>query len=160
MSKRGAKESGSAKDAVKDGQRESFKKPSNSKTGTSKKISSKTTGRTERQPVTWQTVQQIACELPGAEEGTSYGTPAFKVRGKLFVRFHQSGESVVVHVEIQEREELLRLNPETFYITDHYRCWPWVLVRLSAIKRDDLRKILEESWRRVAPKQMVAMFEQ
>jgi hypothetical protein len=36
-------------------------------------------------PVTWETVRQLALALPGVEEGTSYGTPALKVRGKLLV---------------------------------------------------------------------------
>ena len=42
--------------------------------------------------ITWETVREIALTLPGAEEGTSYGTPAFRVRKALFVRLHDSGE--------------------------------------------------------------------
>ena len=41
-------------------------------------------------------VRRIALALDNVEEGTSYGTPAFKVRGELFVRMHQDGESLVV----------------------------------------------------------------
>ena len=111
------------------------------------------------QSTTWDDVREIAGALPGAEEGTSYGTAAFKVNGKLFVRFHQSGESVVVHVEIEEREALMRLNPDRFYITDHYIGWPWMLVRFSATGRDDLSRIIEESWRRSAPRKLVASYE-
>jgi hypothetical protein len=103
-------------------------------------------------PITWETVRDIAQQLTGAEEGTSYGTPAFKVAKKLFVRFHQSGESIVISMEIDAREALMKTNPDTFYITDHYLKYPWVLVRLSAVNRNDLEKIVEESWRRNAPK--------
>ena len=102
--------------------------------------------------ITWETVREIAQQLPGAEEGTSYGTPAFKVGKKLFARFHQSGESIVISMEIDEREALMKIDPDTFYITDHYLKYPWVLVRLSAVKRNDLEKIIEESWRRNAAK--------
>ncbi len=109
--------------------------------------------------ITWETVREIAQKLPGAEEGTSYGTPAFKVGKKLFVRFHQSGESVVVSVEIDAREALMKMNPESFYITDHYLKYPWMLVRLSTIRRDDLEKIIEESWRRNAPSKLVDALE-
>lgn len=35
------------------------------------------------EPVTYETVREIALSLPGAEEGTSYGTPACKVERKL-----------------------------------------------------------------------------
>ena len=58
-------------------------------------------------PVTFETVRQIAQTLPGAEEGTSYGTPAFKVKGKLFARLHQDGESLVVGVDFDERAEMM-----------------------------------------------------
>lgn len=107
----------------------------------------------------WETVREIASALPEAEESTSYGTPAFKVRGKLFVRFHQSGESVVILISIEEREALMKLNPETFYITDHYTCWPYMLVRLATVKPDDLRNLITESWRRAAPKRLVSVFD-
>jgi hypothetical protein len=55
--------------------------------------------RSAVKPVTWDTVRQLALALPGVEEGTSYGTPAFKVKGKLLARFHQDGESMVVKIE-------------------------------------------------------------
>src|SRR6266404_6821569 len=107
-------------------------------------------------PIPWETVREIAQTLPGAEESTSYGTPAFKVRGKLFARLHQDGESVVVGVNFEEREEMMSADPEKFYITDHYRNFPWMLVRLTKVRSDQLRDLLIGSWRRVAPKQLKA----
>ena len=116
--------------------------------------------RTSRNgPVNWDTVRQLASALPEAAEGTSYGTPAFKVRGKLFVRLHQSGESVVLKIDPAERAMRMRADPEAFYITDHYANYPLMLVRLSAVRRDDLRDLLEESWRRSAPQRLVAAFD-
>ena len=106
-------------------------------------------------PVTFDTVRQIAQTLPGAEESTSYGTPAFKVKGKLFARQHQDGESLVVGVDFEEREEMMNAAPEKFYITDHYLNYPWMLVRMSQVRRDELRDLLIGSWRRAAPKNLV-----
>ena len=105
--------------------------------------------------VTFDTVRQIALTLPGAEESTSYGTPAFKVKGKLFARQHQDGESLVVGVDFEEREEMMSAAPEKFYITDHYLNYPWMLVRMSTVRRDELRDLLIGSWRRAAPKNLV-----
>lgn len=96
----------------------------------------------------FETVCEIARTLPGAEESTSYGTPAFKVNGKLFARFHQDGESLVVSVDFDEREEMMNADPEKFYITDHYRNYPWILVRLSKVRPDQLRDLLLGSYRR------------
>ena len=105
-------------------------------------------------PVTFDTVRQIAQTLPGAEESTSYGTPAFKVKGKLFARLHQDGESLVVGVDLDEREEMMSAEPEKFHITDHYLNYPWMLVRLSRVRPDELRDLLIGSWRRAAPKNL------
>ena len=109
-------------------------------------------------PVTFETVRQIAQTLPGAEEGTSYGTPAFKVKGKLFARLHQDGESLVVGVDFEEREEIMSADPEKFYITNHYLNYPWMLVRLSKVRADQLRDLLISSWRRAAPGSLLAAF--
>ena len=100
--------------------------------------------------VTFETVRQIAQTLPGAEESTSYGTPAFKVKGKLFTRQHQDGESLVIAVDFNEREEMMNAAPEKFYITDHYLKYPWVLVRMSSVTPEELRDLLIGSWRRAA----------
>ncbi len=106
----------------------------------------------QKGPVSFETVRQRAWLLPGAEEGTSYGTPAFKVRGKLFVRLHQDGDSIVVRIDENERAMRMRADPETYYITDHYVAYPWMLVRLSSVSLEDLDEILEGAWRRSAPR--------
>ena len=114
--------------------------------------------RKKSDPVTYETVRQIALTLPGAEEGTSYGTPACKVKGKLFARLHQDGESLVIGVDFEEREVLMAAAPEKFYITDHYLNYPWMLVRLSAVRRDEIRDLLIQSWQRAAPTRLVTTF--
>jgi len=103
-------------------------------------------------------VRQIALTLPGAEESTSYGTPACKVKGKLFARLHQDRESLVIGVDFEQRQLLIESDPEKFFITDHYLNYPWMLVRLSAVRPDQLRDLLLQSWRRVAPKNLLAAF--
>ncbi len=52
--------------------------------------------------------------------------------------------------------ELPGVDPAAFYVTDHYANHPAVLVRLSKVRRDVLRAVLEKAWRRVAPKRLVA----
>jgi hypothetical protein len=98
---------------------------------------------------TFDTVRQISLSLEHVEEGMSYGTPAFKVRGALFVRLHQDFDStvVVVRTDFEQREELLAADADTYFITDHYRNYPWVLVRLSRVHRDALRDLLRMAHR-------------
>ena len=106
--------------------------------------------------VTFDVVREVALALPGVEESTSYGTPAFKVRKKLFARFHQDGESLVIAADFAERDALMAEQPETFYITDHYLKYPWVLVRLAKLRADQLPDLLRQAWRRVAPESLAS----
>lgn len=101
--------------------------------------------------ISFDTVREIALTFPGAVESTSYGTPAFKVDKKLFTRLHQDGESLVVRIDEAERTGRMKADPETFFITDHYLHYPWMLVKLSTVKRVDLHVLLAEAWRHVAP---------
>ena len=113
-------------------------------------------GRSRRtKALTFADVRRIAGALPGAEEGTSYGTPAFKVRGKLFARLREDGESLVVRVDFAQRGTLMAADPKAFYITDHYRDYPMMLVGLSAVRPGELRELLAQSWRSVAPKKLL-----
>jgi hypothetical protein len=107
-------------------------------------------------PMTFDAVRSLALELPKVDEGTSYGTPAFKVAGKLLARLHQDGESLVVKIDPDERTMRMKIDPDTFYITDHYLNYPWILVRIANVDPDDLRDLLEDAWRLTAPKRLIA----
>ena len=97
-------------------------------------------------PVSADAVRKVALALPDVTEAPSYGTPGFKIRGKLFARLHQDGESLVIRVELFERELLLQTNPQVFFLTDHYAGHPWVLVRLSVVTPALLRQTLRQAW--------------
>jgi len=109
--------------------------------------------------VTFAAVQELALALPEAEQGTSYGTPAFKVRGTLFARLREEGDVLVVKVDIDYREALTRSEPDTYFITPHYEKYPYVLVRLTNVEIEDLRELLTNAWRMSAPKRLAARFE-
>lgn len=101
------------------------------------------------------TVRRIARELPGVEEGTSYGTAAFRVRKKFFARMLEDGETLVVKVGDEERDALLAGDPKTFFVTDHYRGHPMMLVRLARVREATLAQVLERAWRNAAPASLV-----
>jgi hypothetical protein len=112
-----------------------------------------------RTRITWATVRRLAFALPGVEEGTSYGTPALRVRGRFLARLREDGESLAVQCGFDERDLRMRADPEAFFTTDHYRGYPTVLVRLDAVRPADLSGVLEEAWRRHAPKRLVAAYD-
>ena len=106
--------------------------------------------------ITFDTVRKIGLALPGVEEATSYGVSSLKIRGQLFTcpAINKSAEpgSLVVRIDFDQRDGLLADDPETYYITDHYVNYPSVLVRLSRIKVDALRELLQASWKFVDAK--------
>jgi hypothetical protein len=101
----------------------------------------------KQQPVTYDTVRGVVLALAKGEEGTSYRTPALKVNGKLFVRRHQDLDKIVVKMPFDGREELMAADAETYFITDHYRHYPGILVSLSKVHPDALPELLKTAYR-------------
>jgi hypothetical protein len=105
--------------------------------------------------LTFDAVRQLGLALPDVVDGAAYGAPALKLRGKLLacVPTNKSAEanSLVVHIDLEHRAELLRQHPDIYYVTDHYSPYPTVLVRLSKITRTDLTELLRDACRFVRP---------
>jgi hypothetical protein len=107
--------------------------------------------------VTYDDVRKIALAWPEVEDGTSYGTPALKVRKKLLVRLKEDGDSLVMPSD--ERDMLVESQPKVFYFTDHYKDYPMVLIRLSKTKRATVEPLLRRQWRALASKAAVKAFD-
>jgi len=106
-----------------------------------------------KKAVSYAAVRRIALTLPNVEEGTSYGNPALKTKGKPFVCLHKEGDKLVVRMPFDRREELMAADPETYFITEHYRNYPWVLVSLAKVHPDALPELLQSAHRHAsAPK--------
>src|SRR5262245_51514596 len=107
----------------------------------------------------FETVRSIAADLPGVEEGTAWGVPALRLRGRFLacMASHKSAEpnTLVVIVGFDQRNAMIEDDPKTYYLKPHYVGYPSVLVRLSQIDRDALKDLLHAAWRFVdgsAPK--------
>lgn len=107
---------------------------------------------------TWATVKELGRILPEVEDSTWHKTPSLKVRKRSFVRLRER-DVIVVLVDLDEKEALIAAEPHIFFQTPHYEGYPAVLVRLSRIDREELKELLIESWRRVAPRQLVREFD-
>jgi hypothetical protein len=100
--------------------------------------------------MTFETVKKIAMELEGVEEATSYGTPAFKVKGTLIARLRDDIGALVVRMKIEDRQALMVEDPETYFITDHYLEYPYILVNLARVHPDAMRDLLRGAWKSAA----------
>jgi hypothetical protein len=107
--------------------------------------------------VTFETVRRLMKGFPGVEEGTAWGMPTFRVRGKMLARLHENGESLIL--KCADRDPLLESEPRTYHVTDHYLNHPLVLVRLAKARRDALRDLIEQAWRMEATPRLIRLFE-
>lgn len=98
----------------------------------------------------------IGRTLPDVEVTTTWGAPALKVRGKMFacVAINKSAEpdSMVIRMDMAQRDLLIEEDPSTYYLTDHYVDYPCVLVRLSRVSPDSLRDLIRGAHRFVSAK--------
>jgi hypothetical protein len=105
----------------------------------------------------FEAVKKVGLTLPDVEATTKYdGSRVLKMRGCFMagVATHRSAEpeTLVVRAGADERHWLIEDAPDTYYLTDYYRRYPVVLVRLSRLGRDALHDLLSVSWRLTAAK--------
>ncbi|WP_134004104.1 MULTISPECIES: MmcQ/YjbR family DNA-binding protein [Kribbella] len=97
-------------------------------------------------------VRRIALSLPETVEKRRWGHPTFDVAGRMFVTVPDDQTSFAVRCPRLEREELIAAEPEKFWVPKHEAGSNWVRARLEALEdADELRDILVDSWRQVAP---------
>lgn len=103
---------------------------------------------------TEEEVRRIALSLPSTIERPSYGTPGFRVQDRLFARLHdETGVLVEFRSSVEDRDSLVRLAPEKFFVTAHYERHAIVLVRMAAIDTVELGELLEKAWQtRASPR--------
>jgi hypothetical protein len=110
--------------------------------------------------MTFDDIRHIALAWSEVEDGSSYGTPALKVRKKMLARLKEDGDSLVMPgVPPDERDMLVESQPKIFYFTDHYRDYPMVLIRLSNAKRAIVEPLLRRHWRTLASKKAVKEYD-
>lgn len=95
-------------------------------------------------------VRDIVMQLPDVEEGTTFGFPAFKVRGKVLAWFPKKKEvesgTLAVRMSILERDHRVAHEPAVFYVTPHYKDYPCVLARVHRMSPAALREVLESGY--------------
>jgi hypothetical protein len=119
-------------------------------------MGAKAGSRPKRGTVSFDTARKLALALPGVEEYLCYGTPAFRVGKKLLARLREDGDTLVLKIEDSRRELLMQVDPRTYFMEEHYRGYPVVLLRLSRIGADSLASLIEDGWRMLAPKRLLA----
>jgi hypothetical protein len=104
-----------------------------------------------RKPLSFDDVWELGLKLPEVTKATSWGASGLKAAKTLMAcqAINKSAEpsSLMVRVSLEERKRLMKEQPDVYYLTPHYEPYPCVLVRLSHIRRADLRDLLGSAWR-------------
>jgi hypothetical protein len=83
------------------------------------------------------------------------------VRGQLFLRIHELGNTFFVRcASLEERDELLKSEPGKLFITPHYAGYPAVLVRLSQVDPGEMTELVTDARRTCAPKRLLAAYDE
>jgi hypothetical protein len=103
-------------------------------------------------------VRTAVAMLPDVKEGTWYGSPAFRVAGKVFVRIHENDDDLLlIKVGEAERDALVAIEPDRFTKTEHRsERLDSVLLRYSeGVSASELRELVEEAWLNIAPRRVL-----
>ena len=107
-------------------------------------------------------VRRLAMGLPQVAESSAEDRLAFEVGGKgiawtYLVRAAPKKprrpqiDVLAVRCAIQRKEVLIEAAPDVFFDDDHYRGYPAVLVRLTAVGEAELTALLRAAWAIQAP---------
>jgi len=94
---------------------------------------------------------KIALAMPGAVETLWFNKPAVFLHDRFLTKVHDKEEAMVLQVGSMEmRDMMLEAEPDLFYITGHYRKFPFLLARLSVLTPKILKDILAGRARQLA----------
>ena len=115
-------------------------------------------------------VRRIALSLPGTVESSSdlaFAVPnKEKLKGYVWSwkeRVHPKKPRVpnldVLAVRVAnlvDKDLLLKAEPTKFFTEPHYDGYPAILVRLAEVRVPELRTLMTEAWRCMAPRELVS----
>ena len=110
--------------------------------------------------VTVDDVRELARILPRAYEVLVRDRVKFRVGRIVFLAFSRDETTMGFAFPKEERDALVASEPHKFEMppTSDLR-YHWVVVRLAAIDRTEMREIVLDAWRMVVPKKVAVAFD-
>ncbi|MFZ0324673.1 MAG: MmcQ/YjbR family DNA-binding protein [Actinomycetes bacterium] len=102
-------------------------------------------------------VREVALALPETTEQLTWEVhPTFRVRNKIFVILGEDGTTATVKASLDDQKALIQQSPDTYSVAAHVGRFGWVSVVLGRADKTEIAELVEEAWRAVAPKRLVA----
>ena len=114
------------------------------------------------QPKLLERLRQICLALPEAQEKETWGDPTWRVRDRIFAmqkgNFPGGRPSVWFKAHAGAQGALVGTAPERFFVPPYvgHKGWVGVYVDGRSVDWDELADLIEESYRLIAPKRLVA----
>ena len=103
--------------------------------------------------------RELALSLPEAEQREHFGSPSFRVAGKIFAQLSRQEEETaraLVKLPAADQAALTVSDPETFSSVPTWGRHGWTYLQLRMVDASMVHDLLWQSWRLVAPKVLVA----
>jgi hypothetical protein len=110
--------------------------------------------------VTIEDVRAFAMRLPRTTEALVRDRVKFRVGRIVFVAFSRDETVMGFGFPKEEREELVRSEPEKFMMPSRGDLrYHWVQVRMDAIDVAEMRELVLDAWRMCVPKRVAANYD-
>lgn len=109
--------------------------------------------------ITVATARKIILSMPEAEESRHMGHPDYRVNNRIFATLWPTQDRAVLKLSPEDQVMLLKKSPDAFS-TNAWSKHGWTNVHLRHIDANTFRNLVEDSWRMVAPKKLVAKYDQ
>jgi hypothetical protein len=107
--------------------------------------------------VTRQQFAELALALPETAAKSHFSQPDFRVRGKIFCGLDRVDERGYLKLPQEAQALLAGSRPDTFSpASGAWGASGWTYVVLSRVGVDELRELLADAWRQVAPRGLAA----
>lgn len=94
-------------------------------------------------PLTKPQARKVMLSVPGSDERLWFNQPAIFVHDRFLAKPHSKEDAVLLGVaSLEMRDVMIEAEPALFYITDHYRNYPFVLARLPMLDTRLLKQML------------------
>jgi hypothetical protein len=100
-------------------------------------------------------VRPLALALPEVEESQHFGTPDFRVRGKIFATARHQEALCMLKLPLHIQEAMVQTRPDVFTLPPGgWAKQGATYADTDKIDPDLLKDLLELAWRRTAPKKL------
>jgi hypothetical protein len=107
--------------------------------------------------VTIEDVRELALSLPRSYEALVRDRVKFRVGRIVYLAFSRDESMMGFAFPKEEREALVASEPDKFMMPNPSDLrYHWVVVRLSALDKAEMRELVLDAWRMVVPKSVAA----